>query len=186
MVGGVGCYIKSSLNCKRRTYIEKLDIELEHLWLEVTGQNKHSKLLIGAFYRSNKFFSCNEWLDRFENVVSQVKLMNDYPVLLSGDFNINMLDVHKKEVKELQNTLAHFCLDQVIDKPTRTTATSVTLIDLIITDRKNIIVESGVLPCTNISDYDSTYAVLKIKLPKYEPRFKYIRAQRNNLIKSNL
>ena len=115
------------------------------MWLEVTGHNKHSKLLIGCIlYRSNKFFSCSEWLDPFENVVSQVNLMNDdYPVLLSGDFNINMLDVHKKEVKELKNTLAHFCLDQVIDKPTRMTEISATLIDLLITDRKNIIVESG-------------------------------------------
>lgn len=176
--GGVGCYVNSSLKCKRRTDIEKLDKEIEHLWLEIPGQNKHSKLLIGVIYRSNKFFTANEWIDRFENLLSKIKIICDFPVLISGDFNINMLDSEKREVKEFQSTLTQFNLDQLINNPTRTTEKSSTLIDLIITDQKNIVKESGVLPCTNISDHDGVYAILKIKLPRYEQRFKYIRSEK--------
>ena len=71
--GGVGCYIRSSIKSKRRKDIENLDQELEHLWLQIDGRNKHSKLLMCVIYRSNKFLTYNEWLDRFEKLINKVK-----------------------------------------------------------------------------------------------------------------
>ena len=50
--GGVGAYIHESINFKRRIDIEKRSPDLEHLWLEVPGRNRHSKVLIGIMYRS--------------------------------------------------------------------------------------------------------------------------------------
>lgn len=51
--GGVGAYIKENVNYKRRYDIEKTQPDLEHLWLELPGKNRHSKLLLGVFYRSD-------------------------------------------------------------------------------------------------------------------------------------
>ena len=42
--GGVGAYIRDTLSYKRRIDIENIQPEFEHLWLEVPGKNKHSKL----------------------------------------------------------------------------------------------------------------------------------------------
>ena len=49
--GGVDGYMKESVQFKRRTDIENLETEFEHLWLEFPGKNKTSKLLIGTIYR---------------------------------------------------------------------------------------------------------------------------------------
>lgn len=46
--GGVGIYIKESLNFKRRSDIEKRYPIMEHLWLEIQVKNKLSKLLLGT------------------------------------------------------------------------------------------------------------------------------------------
>ena len=40
--GGVGIYIRDSINFKRRQDIEKLNPDMEHLWLEIPGLNKNS------------------------------------------------------------------------------------------------------------------------------------------------
>lgn len=45
--GGVGAYIKESIKFKRGQDIENLQQEFEHLWLEISGKNKNSKLLLG-------------------------------------------------------------------------------------------------------------------------------------------
>ena len=49
--GGVSAYIKESVKYKRRTDIEKKESDLEHLWLELAGPNKNSKMVMGIMYR---------------------------------------------------------------------------------------------------------------------------------------
>lgn len=51
--GGVGVYIKDNVKYKRCRDIEEMQPELEHLWLEIPGRNKNSRLLLGVMYRSN-------------------------------------------------------------------------------------------------------------------------------------
>ena len=52
--GGVGAYIRDDIPFKRRSDLEQLYPDLEHLWLEVPGRNKNSKLLLGTIYRSQR------------------------------------------------------------------------------------------------------------------------------------
>ena len=40
--GGVGFYIKDSIKFKRRKDIENKACDLEHLWIELPGQNKNA------------------------------------------------------------------------------------------------------------------------------------------------
>ena len=46
--GGVGMYIRENIKFSRRRDLENLHPDLEHLWIEIPGRNKHSKVLIGA------------------------------------------------------------------------------------------------------------------------------------------
>ena len=46
--GGVGAYIRDTIKYKRRKDIEAIQPELEHLWLEVPGRNKHYSELCTA------------------------------------------------------------------------------------------------------------------------------------------
>ena len=58
--GGVGCYINTRLKYKRRKDIKSQDKDLEHLWVQISGKNKHSRLLVGIFYRSNLLMPFSE------------------------------------------------------------------------------------------------------------------------------
>ena len=74
------------------------------------------------------------------------------------------------------NFLKCICtLTQHINKPTRN---GTKLIDHIITNIDKVFV-SDVLPCDEISDHDAPYIVANIRKPKFEPRYKYIRMEKN-------
>ena len=47
--GGVGLYIKNSINFKRRTDIEKIEPELEQMWVKISGRNKNSQTTIRCY-----------------------------------------------------------------------------------------------------------------------------------------
>jgi hypothetical protein len=57
--GGVGVYLRDHINFKRRTDIEKKGPLLEHLWIEEPGRDKHSKLLLGTIFRSERILDFN-------------------------------------------------------------------------------------------------------------------------------
>ena len=47
--GGVGIYIRDTIEFKLRSDISKLDDSIEHLWVEIQGREKSSACLIGVF-----------------------------------------------------------------------------------------------------------------------------------------
>ena len=49
--GGVGIYIRDTIEFKVRSDISKLDDSIEHLWVEIQGKKKNSACLIGVFYQ---------------------------------------------------------------------------------------------------------------------------------------
>ena len=79
------------LTFKRRTDIENLETEFEHLWLEFPGKNKNSKLLIGTIYRSELILDTKVWLDKFDHLLSPVMTSWDGLLLETGDIKICLL-----------------------------------------------------------------------------------------------
>ena len=71
--GEVGAYTRDSKEFKHRKDIELLQPDLEHLWLEIPGRNKHSKALLGVFYRSERILTYSDWLLRDSGTASQGK-----------------------------------------------------------------------------------------------------------------
>ena len=176
--GGVGCYLRENIKYKRRKDIERIS-KIEHLWVQYEGRNKHSSLLIGIFYRSESVMPFDEWMNEFENVLSFVRSSAVLPLLITGDFNVNLLNDSSPKYKPYMDVLEQFNLEQVTVKPTRVTPTAVSLIDHIIVSNKTIVKYSDVLPCACVSDHDGPYVILNTKLPAYEPRYKYLRNERS-------
>ena len=58
--GGVGIYIKDTIKFKCRKDIENRMPDLEHLWVELPGKNKNSRLLAGVIYLSEKLLPFND------------------------------------------------------------------------------------------------------------------------------
>ena len=53
--GGVGAYIREDIKYKRRQDIENIEHQLE-----VPGRNRHSKLLLGVVYRSERMMDYSQ------------------------------------------------------------------------------------------------------------------------------
>ena len=175
MGGGVGVYIHESLTFKRREDIEKLQPDFERLWLEFPGRNRHSKILVGIFYRSTRILNTKDWFDRLESLLGYINTTWDGLLVITGDMNIDMSTPTNAITKEYQSLLDMFDLHQMINEPTRITRTSRSIIDHIVVNSPTNIAVSGVIPCSIVSDHDGVYACVNVRVPRFKPRYKYIR-----------
>ena len=75
--GGVGVYLKESIKFKRRPDLEKKYPGMEHLWLEISGRNRHSKLLLGTICSSERIMCYNDWLENFKFLLSEIAITWD-------------------------------------------------------------------------------------------------------------
>ncbi len=181
--GGVGFYLKSDIKHKTRNDIQSLDNSIEHQWIELTGKTKLSNILIGIVYQPSSVTRERfEWLDKFETLLSQITLIHKGPIMITGDFNIDLLK-DSPERETYLNILDTFNLVQHVTKPTRK---SKSLIDHLITTTGTKLLASDVVMCDEISDHDAHFCIFKIKKPRFEPRYKFIRDERtfvmNNFI----
>ncbi|CAB3981945.1 Hypothetical predicted protein [Paramuricea clavata] len=118
------------------------------------------------------------WIDKSENVISQLCTEWDGLLVITGDFNIDLLRPEQPQVKQYIDMLESLNLHQHVELPTRTTANSKTLIDHIISNIPSRVTHTGVLPCPTISDHDAPYVCLNVRITRFEPRFKFIRNER--------
>ena len=100
---------------------------------------KSKKVLVGGIYRppnsnSDYFNLILESTDRAHNT-------NIHDIIITGDFNYNMLSNNNNKIKDL---ILQFNLTQLIKDVTHFTETSASLIDLIIIRNTNNILTSGV------------------------------------------
>jgi len=175
--GGVGIYIKETINFKIRNDIVKIDETIEHTWIEIASKSTKSDYLVGVFYQpSSEDTKKQEWIEKLDSILGYVKTIWDKTVIIAGDTNIDLLknSTITDNYREVLDTYDMTCH---IDKPTRK---GVKTIDHIISNLQIAkILYSDVLPCPSISDHDAPYIVVNIPTNKFETRYKYIRNMKN-------
>ena len=97
--GGVGVYVMETIKFKRRKDIEDRYPALEHLWIELPGRNKNSKILLDTIYRSQSQMHFSDWLHTLEGLLSEIVASWDGMLLLAGDVNIDMFKQNNPDVK---------------------------------------------------------------------------------------
>ena len=155
---GLIVYIHESLHFKELSSLTTHGIE--SIWIEL--HFKQSKPLFVSFIYRNPS-ERNDWIDRFTLMMEESSSFS-YETLLLGDFNIDLLKPHKTWVE----TYESFNLSQVIDKPTRVSATTQTLIDHIYSSSTNTIIETC-SPKYGTSDHFPvclTWSKRGVKIPK--------------------
>ena len=85
-------------------------------------------------------------------------VLRNKPLLILGDFNDDLF-LPSNKMNQIIKTLH---LNQLVEKPTRITATSSTLLDLVITDRQHFAVQSDVLNCS-VGDHELLTATINIR-----------------------
>ena len=143
--GGVGFYIKNKYlptvceqNCSE---------DIEFIWVK-TKVGKEV-LSMGVIYRPlgniPNFISC------LDDLFSSFAPLSDR-VFCLGDFNLNALECNNM-TDRFEEILVSYDLKQIVTEPTRVTATSSTLIDLIIVNNETHISEVSVLGMHGLSDH---------------------------------
>ena len=82
-----------------------------------------------------------------------------------GEINCNFLDSSNSDTKNLKRVLSLHNLTQMIKEPTRITGISETLIDHVITNKSDMVHESGVISC-GISDHDMVFSERNVRAPR--------------------
>lgn len=145
--GGVAIYVRNDLQTSAINWSESVDqSSFESLFIQLNDSNT----LVGVIYRPP-----DTDLDIFNREYTEVlnKVSAKRKIILSGDFNINLLnsEYHNETETFLESSLAHY-LYPTITKPTRVCATTSTLIDNIFVNNPNDDYLSGIL-VTDISDH---------------------------------
>lgn len=117
------------------------------MWIKIGINNKI--ILFGTIYRlPNTDFG--SFLEYFKNFLATI--YTDYDrIVCGGDFNVDLLNPTDTKVGKLESMMDSFSLKQVISEPTRVSATSCTLIDLIFTNID--LVSEAVVHTSQLSDH---------------------------------
>ena len=128
-IGGLGMFIKKTLNCKLRNDLlmtAQTDIRIENLWFEIEKNRK--KYIVGGIYRHP-----NQSIQSFTNLLEQnlIKInKGKTPCFITGDFNIDFLKAENNRIiMDYLNNLLLYNFLPVLLLPTRITRKTATLID---------------------------------------------------------
>lgn len=107
------------------------------------------------------------FLGHLQSVLDQIDKLNEYELYICGDMNIDYGATNSPGFKKLKNLEAKYGLSQLIQSPTRCTATSNSILDLIFTTSNNICSASPME--VNLSDHEPVIVIrksIKLKHPK--------------------
>lgn len=168
--GGVCIYTKESLTVNVINLNVPKQEGLEDVWVTVQCR-KLPAVIIGCVYRHPK--APMAAFDYIQDIFKVLCLKNKTLYIL-GDFNDNLLAKDNKMTKLIKNSK----LTQLVNKPTRVTPTSSTLLDLVITNKPSAVLSCDVVP-HEIADHDLLSVVVDISKPKRIPVIKTFRQLSN-------
>ena len=179
--GGCIVYVAQHLSYKHRHDLELPDFE--HIWVDV--RLKDQLFAINTFYRPpvNLANEKTRFLDFSEQVLLKLDSHNATNKIIACDMNYG--NIYCKypilEPKPLDDTApdlySSFGLTQIIDIPTRTTDTTMSLIDLFFTSKPDDVVIQGTLP--SIADHEGILCSFNTTEQKALPRTKTIYDYKN-------
>ena len=148
--GGVIMYIRSDLAYNHRGDLQ--NDNLEDLWIELL-LHKTKPIFVGTCYRAPHN---NNFKDCLESTLS--KLDSNCVTFILGDFNFCWLKINKNVnfMKNVTQLINSYNFKQVINKATRVTETTATLLDHIYTNNSENTCQSGVIEM-GISDHFMTH-----------------------------
>ena len=139
--GGVALYIHKSINFKVREDLMKYDIETISVQVKI---GNYKPFIVTSIYGPPKVPT--DKFSEIEALVATIDNENKESIII-GDTNCNYDDPSNHYTKHLKKIISAYKLTQLINEPTRTTATSQAIIDHIITNKPDCILDCGVIPC---------------------------------------
>ncbi len=149
--GGVCLYINNILVHKRRLDLELNDQSFESLFIEIETGTLSRNLIIGVIYRPPGH-DLSSFQLVFDTVLAKIDSLKKKCVLM-GDFNIDLLKSDHQPTDMFLYSLMSNSYLPLIDKATRLTQYSSTLIDNIFSNCLPDVHRCAGILCTDISDH---------------------------------
>lgn len=156
--GGVGLYIQDLLQLKYKIRSDlSNDAFPESLFIQVT-EKKRKDTIIGVIYKPPDI-DVDKYTESFEQLLTTISKEHRQCYIL-GDYNINLLKhLTHSPTKSFLDTLFAYGFYPLINKPTRITTYSTTLIDNIITNVHDLTIQPGIWT-VDISDHLPVFVIL--------------------------
>ena len=149
--GGVAFYIKNNLQF---TVIDELSIMNEKVFesIFVKIELKHDTITCGTIYRSpmTDSNSNQQFISNLSSVISHLK--PNTKCFICGDFNYDLLQAENKYTSKFIETMFDHCFYSMINKPTRITSSSATVLDHVWTNIYSYVIKAKI-PLHPISDH---------------------------------
>ena len=178
--GGVIIYIKNDVNYKIRTDLTTSDADIEFLTIEIINESSKN-FLVSCCYRPPKGNN-----RRFIQEIEKVHRASNSkkPIIIAGDYNLNCLDYDSKStIKEFYDQIMEFQMIPIINKPTRVTTSSMTLIDNFLTTAFfDATLKKGIIK-HSLSDHFPI--MMSIDIPKREERNEKVEVQMRDINEVN-
>lgn len=180
--GGLFTYVKDEYKCSVRPVCQ--NSTFESLFIDVNSESFQNKITLGNIYRpakhNNSIKEINDFMNEILPIIDVLSKENSQ-LAISGDFNINLLEINNRE--SYQDYLDLFitrALYPQITLPTRFSKRSATLIDQIFckTQDENRVGKSAVI-VGKLSDHFAIYTCIPAFKSKTHPP-KYITTQDNS------
>ena len=160
--GGVLLYIKNS--------IPYTHLQIQHPDLELIMAECHIKsrlYTLGVFYRP--LSSSTTQISRLHDILSLLRPQNLSNLVLCGDFNIDQTGNASPLSKVLHDLSLDFNISQVVQEPTRVTATTSSLIDLVLLSNPSSLESCSTLSPIGTSDHFAIEVLLNLPSSKKNP-----------------
>jgi hypothetical protein len=152
--GGVSLLLKPHI---KFTEMEEISISsnvIETIFVKIATSQRN--IIVGCIYRPPNS-NMNDFIDEYSNILKQIEDKNH--VYLLGDFNIDLLKYNThSSTSQFINMMFSSSFIPLINRPTRVTKTTATLIDNIYTNRFEGECLTGILP-VDISDHFAIFHI---------------------------
>ena len=156
--GGISIFIHKSLVFKMRPELNINNHHVETLCVEILNEHKRNSLINVIYRRPSGAY---EQFQRYLNNMLKLNYLRNKPTYIIGDFNLNLLDHDSNNnVKDFVNLLFENGFIHFINKPTRVTRETSTLIDHIISNTNLDFIKTGIIK-TDISDHFPVFLIAK-------------------------
>ena len=184
--GGASLFIDPSIDFTQRSDLQIDCHDCDSIFIEITNSSSHIRknIIIGIIYRPEtvNLADFHSELSRVFDVINDESKQS----YIMGDFNIDLLKCDRDpQVNDFINLVFSSGYYPTIDRPTRITETSISLIDNILTNDPPDAIDSGVL-VNDISDHFPIFTITSMRPPtghSTPPGFSY--AKRARQLKPN-
>ncbi|XP_054264312.1 uncharacterized protein LOC128996518 [Macrosteles quadrilineatus] len=146
--GGVAIYIKDGIHFESHSFEDSLSPGIEALCIILKMSGERLGLCV-AYRPPNVRQSCLASLFHSLFVDLAVEVNN---VICLGDLNVDLMSKNSNEYQYYSRLLKEACAVQLINEPTRVTATSATLLDHIIVDRLTEVKRTGIVDASTLTN----------------------------------